>query len=415
MQLHIAMPAMDEMEWLPHTIESVAGQNLKDFKVWICVNQPDSWWKCEDKREICENNARLLEWLSSRNKPDCQVIDRSGKGKGWQDRKGGVGAARKLIMDIISANADPEDVIVSLDADTLLDTGYLAAVRQAFEDNPDAAGYTARYYHKLSGEEKIDRAILRYEIYMRHFLLNLMRIQSPYAFTALGSALATTVKTYRKVGGLTPKKSAEDFYFLMKLAKSGSLIYGDKSCVYPASRVSERVIFGTGQAVLNGYGIMRERYPVFETGLFDDIAETTEGFPQLYDADIELPMSSFLRERLNNDNLWEGLRQNHSSRERFVRACHERVDALRIFQYLRSKHDFFLSDERNLFQSLKTYFADEVEQMASPAVRDLLAENMNSWSIDSASIEELDELRNLLSAIEDSKRVRIKSARFPVV
>jgi cellulose synthase/poly-beta-1,6-N-acetylglucosamine synthase-like glycosyltransferase len=267
MKLHIAIPVIDELEWLPHTLESISGQSFRDFKVWICVNQPESWWEHEDKRRICESNALLLEWLASYNGLECEVIDRSSRGRGWPDGKGGVGMARRVVMDAVAAEADDRDIIVSLDGDTAMDSDYLAEVNQKFIDHPEATGFTARYYHKLTGDEEIDRAILRYEIYMRCYLINLIRIGSPYAFTAMGSAMATSVNSYRKVGGMTPKKSAEDFYFLVKLAKSGPLIYGDNARVYPASRKSERVIFGTGQAVMNGYEIMRERYPVFECGL----------------------------------------------------------------------------------------------------------------------------------------------------
>ncbi len=428
------------MEWLPHTLESLSNQSLKDLKVWICVNQPESWWSSEEKRPVCENNAQLLQWLEQLtvgrvpspdastarwgHQPsnpmagrcraysfDVQVIDRSSKGNGWKDRKGGVGAARRAVMDAIAENSDKQDIIVSLDGDTLLDPDYLAELTQSFADNPDAVGYTARYYHKLTGKPDIDRAMLRYEIYLRYYLINLQRIDSPYAFTAMGSALATTVKSYRRVGGMTPKKSAEDFYFLVKLAKSGRLIYGDNARVYPASRESERVIFGTGQAILNGFDIMRTRYPIFASALFDDIAATTAKFPDLFDRDIELPLSDFLRETLNCEDLWEGLRKNHTTRERFVRACHERVDGLRLFQYLRSNNNSAVRDEENLFRTLNTIFARQCAQLASPAAHDILEIDPASWSLDSAPIVELNELRYLLSAIEDVERVRINAKK----
>lgn len=404
MKLHIAIPVIDESEWLPHTLESISKQSFRNFKVWICVNQPESWWDLEDKHRICENNAQMLEWLSTCADFDCEVIDRSSRGNGWPDRKGGVGMARKVVMDAIAAEADARDIIVSLDADTLMDSEYLAEVKQKFEDYPDAAGFTARYYHQLTGAPEIDRAILRYEIYMRCYLINLIRIGSPYAFTAMGSALATSVKSYRRVGGMSPKKSAEDFYFLVKLAKSGSLIYGDSARVYPASRKSERVVFGTGQAIMNGYEIMRERYPVFECGQFDKIAETTAGFESLYESDAELPLSDFLRESLNCDDLWGGLRQNHSSRERFVRACHERVDGLRLFQYLRTRRNSDLSDEENLFHTLNTVFTGETGSLATSAARAILSKDLGEWSFDSALIDDLNELRDLLSAVEGKMR-----------
>ena len=411
MKVNIAIPVMDEMEWLPHTLESLSNQSLNSFKLWVCVNQPESWWSCAERRGVCESNAQLLKWLSSYTQFDCQVIDRSSKGRGWPDGRGGVGAARRVVMDTISESSEARDIIVSLDSDTLLDPGYLAEVYQCFADNPDAVGYTARYYHKLTGNQYVDRAVLRYEIYLRYYLINLQRVESPYAFTAMGSAFATNVQSYRKVGGMSPKPSAEDFYFLQKLAKQGLLIYGERSSVYPASRISERVIFGTGQAILNGFDVMRERYPIFESSLFDDIAETTANFGRLYEGDIELPLNDFLRKNLNCENLWNGLRRNHTSRERFVRGCPERVDGLRLFQYLRTNHNPAISDEESLFQAFNTVFAGPCEQLMTPAVHDILTQDLNSWSFGSASIDQLNVLRDFLMAIEDIERIRVNLAR----
>jgi hypothetical protein len=52
--------------------------------------------------------------------------------------------------------------------------------------HPTMMGLSNPYYHKLTGEEALDRAMLRYEIYMRHYAINMWRIGSPYSFTALG-------------------------------------------------------------------------------------------------------------------------------------------------------------------------------------------------------------------------------------
>ena len=97
-------------------------------------------------------------------------------------------------------------------------------------------GLAVPYYHKLIGDAT-DRLILRYEIYMRCYLINLLRIQNPYAFTALGSAMAVTVRAYRKAGGLTPVKSGEDFYFLQNLISSHYKIY---SLFFPIRKNSKQ-------------------------------------------------------------------------------------------------------------------------------------------------------------------------------
>ncbi len=88
-----------------------------------------------------------------------------------------------------------------------------------FKHHPDAVALSVPYYHNLTGDEEKDRAILRYEIYMRYYAINLWRIGSPYNFTAVGSAMALPVWAYRAIGGITPHKSGEDFYFIQKLRK----------------------------------------------------------------------------------------------------------------------------------------------------------------------------------------------------
>ena len=116
----------------------------------------------------------------------------------------------------------------------------------------DLLGLAIPYYHKLIGNPVNDRLILRYEIYMRHYLLNMLEIGNPYAFTAIGSAMAAKVSAYRKVGGLAPVKSGEDFYFIQKLKKNGKVGNWCETTAFPSSRFSNRVIFGTGRALIKG-------------------------------------------------------------------------------------------------------------------------------------------------------------------
>ena len=56
-------------------------------------------------------------------------------------------------------------------------------------------------------------------------------------------------------------------------------------------------------------------------------------------------MTSFLRQQLDTDDLWEPLRRNFRTREHFVHACEERVDGLRILQYLKNTPAFHLPDK----------------------------------------------------------------------
>ena len=81
---------------------------------------------------------------------------------------------------------------------------------------------------------------------------------------------------------------------------------------------------------------MGESYPFYSDEGYAAVKATYDLFPALYDGDVETPMSSFLRQQLATDDLWTSLRANFKSRDLFVRACAERVDGLRILQYLKN-------------------------------------------------------------------------------
>ena len=62
--LRIAIPAMDELDYLPVTLAALSKQDsVLPFEVYVCVNQPDIYWSIPEKRSICENNQKLLDIL----------------------------------------------------------------------------------------------------------------------------------------------------------------------------------------------------------------------------------------------------------------------------------------------------------------------------------------------------------------
>jgi glycosyltransferase involved in cell wall biosynthesis len=357
--LHVALPAMNEAAFLPQTMECLQKQEHNNFQVWVCVNQPESWWNDPEKRDICENNRQTLFYLRSLGWKNLHIINNSSPDQGWKGKALGVGLARKVIMDTINKVAQAHDIIVSLDADTLIEPDYLKSVQEVFERFPTAVALSNPYYHPVTGQETLDRAMLRYEIYMRHYALNMWRIDSPYSFTALGSAIALPVSSYRKIGGITAKKSGEDFYLLQKLRKAGWIATFNKSHVFPGTRYSDRVFFGTGPALIKGSTGNWESYPIYNYRLFDHVEETYSLFPKLFEKKMETPMTEFLNQHFGEDDIFEPLRKNHKNPGPFIKACHHKVDGLRVLQYL--KHHQTLetySDEENLLAFLKKFFPD---------------------------------------------------------
>ena len=386
---------MDEMERLPLLIKAIMEQTLQHFRLVVCVNQPDSWWNDPEHLNVCKENQIAIRYLESLDDKRIEIIDKSSPGKGWPPKGHGIGVARKLLMDHISKIANDNDIIISMDADTVFNTKYFASVSENLKLNPAASAIAIPYYHKLTYNNELDRAMLRYEIYMRAFAINMWRIRSPYCFSALGSAIAMPVWAYKAVGGMTPKLSGEDFYFLQKIVKTGRLLHFNGEIVFPAARLSDRVFFGTGPALIKGIEGDWKSYPIYNPQLFDRIAETYKLFGPLFTKDVETPLDDFMTRRFG-ELPWKALRLNFKSKLHFIRACHEKIDGLRILQFLKESQppDEKVSEDAlsELLLLFKTQFP-------------VLISDLNT-NIDFAltSIPELDGIRDILFEIEMSYR-----------
>jgi hypothetical protein len=394
-KIYIALPVMDEAEPLPSCLYCIESQSYTNYHVVICVNQPDEWWDVPEKMSVCESNKRILTQLKIKHPEKYTVIDKSSKGHGWKGNITGVGWARKTIMDHIAKIANIDDIIVSLDADTIFTKNYFRSIIEIFNDAPGIVTLANPYYHELSGSEAEDRAILRYEIYMRNYAINLLLINSPYAFTALGSAIALPVTAYKAIGGLTPKLSGEDFYFLQKLRKYGSIRIHNTEKVLPAARFSDRVLFGTGPAMIKGSAGDWTSYPVYHHSLFNDIRKTYDLFKTLYSNDVQTPLTIFLSKQFKTEDIWQPIRNNHNDAEHFIRACHEKLDGLRILQYLKTeqlKHT--QTDERNLYDNIIGVFKN-IKNFDNVLLVKYL-------SFKTCRIDLLDEIRNYLAKVEES-------------
>lgn len=371
-QLYIALPVMDEPDSLPVFLDCLESQSYNNYQLVVCVNQPDHWWHIPEKLPVCRNNALCLKFLNEWQNSRCVIIDHSSDGKGWKGKKHGVGYARKTVMDYISHIAKPEDIIVSLDADTTFSADYLKSLAENFTKNPDYVAVAIPYYHHLTGDENADRAILRYEIYMRHYFLNLAIIGSPYTFSALGSAMAVPVWAYRAVKGMAPRFSGEDFYFLQKLRKFGKIGLWNEETVYPAARFSDRVFFGTGPAMIKGATGDWSSYPVYPQSLFEEIHGIYGQIDQLFHHPKPSRILRFLAEVFNENDPLQPLRENHPNPAKFARAFHEKFDGLRILQFLKTHHQQSdQGDTDNLADFMEKYFPLEIEYFTELKARKL--------------------------------------------
>ena len=389
--IRVSIPAMDELDYLPVTLDALSQQNTNTpFEVYICVNQPDNYWTDATKSTICEHNRLLLEYLQNYHFLTLHILDYSSPGKGWTGKKTGVGFARKVLFEQILSVSEPDDLIVSLDADTYVKPDYLESVASVFKKNKSLNALAVPYYHRLDPQDEIcNRTMLRYELYMRNYAINLLKIKSPYGFTALGSAIVMRASALRKIGNITPLQSGEDFYLVQKFCKMGGLSLFNTECVYPASRFSDRVPFGTGPAMIQGAKGIWDSYPIYHHTFFNPIEDAYTHLQDIFDNNFKITDNDFLA-FLQKDNqkqdIWQDIRQNVSDYPHFVKAFHQKADGLRLLQYVRTKHrQQPIKEEVALYQNLQKWIPNQCPSWFSPP-----------QPLKQYSIQQLNSIRNAL-------------------
>ena len=249
----IVIPAYAEAEHLPATLAGIA-QNppemLFDTLVLTVINNPP-----DGEAEKINDNQKLLSYLRAdsygfQKKMNLFLIDASSKGLELSSG-GGVGSARKLGMDTVLRYLDMKEkpLIFCLDADTLVSPDYIEAALKSFISDENVPGGVFSFEHQPGASDAENAAIIDYELFMRYYVAGLEFAASPYAYHALGSAMVCTAEAYIKAGGMREKNGGEDFYFLQALRKTGPLIQISGARVFPSSRPSDRVSFGTGPKI----------------------------------------------------------------------------------------------------------------------------------------------------------------------
>ncbi len=166
------------------------------------------------------------------------------------DPKGGVGWARKLVMDEAARRLDQEGILVCLDGDCTVSGNYLQVLYDYFIGQTSCDAASIHFEHKLDlPDKRVKEAIAQYELHLRYLVAALRWAGHPFAFHTIGSSMAVRRKAYLLQGGMNTRQAGEDFYFLQKFIEIESLHEIKDTTVYPSSRISGRVPFGTGRAM----------------------------------------------------------------------------------------------------------------------------------------------------------------------
>lgn len=339
----IIIPALDERQSLPQTLASLArnpAECLNHTLILIVINN-----RCAVAADQLQDNQETLVWLRSQPYPQLNLawIDASSSGFEMPSKEG-VGLARKIGFDLALAHLDwpGEPLLISLDADTLVDANYLSAIQCHFRDS-DKGGATVPFRHQAGDTPEQEAAIRRYELYLRSYLFGLQQAASPYAYHTIGSAFACRAKAYIGAGGMNRRHAAEDFYFLQQLAKTCGVELLSGTVVQPSPRSSDRVPFGTGKAV---QGQVEEGRMLFQ---FSSVAafSVLRDWLRLVDDCVDFPADDLLQRaghispllrgfllELKFAAVWQKLQANHADRQRRLTAFHGWFDGLRTRQLL---------------------------------------------------------------------------------
>lgn len=214
----------------------------------------------------------------------------------------GVGLARKIAMDEASRRFNSiekaDGIIVSFDADAIVDENYFIEIEKAFKDKKAIAG--AIYFeHPIDGDEFDNftySKIIQYELYLRYYYQALKFIGLPNIIHTVGSSFAVRAETYCKLGGMNRKKAGEDFYFLQKVVGVGKVAEINTTKVIPSPRPSDRVPFGTGAAIMKWNDENELNYETYNLQSFLEIKkliESAEFFFRIENEKYDTILNSF--------------------------------------------------------------------------------------------------------------------------
>jgi hypothetical protein len=248
-EMVVCIPVLAEAELLS-TLESLKACEKPDIQVEVLLlfNKNDKL--SMEQVEIHDQSWRdCIQWINQQNATGLQFkpvyVDI------MPDPSGGVGWARKLVLDEAARRLKQDGIMLCLDADCTVEENYLKVIYQYFKEHASCKAASIYFEHRLDKieESEVREAIAQYELHLRYLVHAMRWTGHPFAFQTVGSSMAVRRGAYLEHGGMNTRQAGEDFYFLQKFIEVGALHEIHGTCVYPSARISGRVPFGTGRAM----------------------------------------------------------------------------------------------------------------------------------------------------------------------
>jgi len=368
----IIIPASNEYPGIFNTLDSLAQsikKNSKQFTVVIVINNS------KDASKSIQQNNKILYQVNDSKKANetffySSIYPFKIKVFYLSDsiKKKGVGYARRYGMDW--AIASGAKILACMDADTLVSKNYATELIQFKKNSEDKSVFAlTQFEHQKVDSDlntvKLQQSIDAYQSYIKQHSLFLRQTGTPYWPYALGPTIVCTAKAYAEVGGMPMRSAGEDFYFVQSLVKlsiqqtsSVSAMHASfnqptilQCTVYPASRLSERVPFGTGPvllSVLSGKSIPK----VYTSRVYNSIklliTQIHENISYIKNGDLNKVLSilptevaRFL-EKENFLEVWKKIaKENEKCPQRLETAFHIWFDGLKIIRLIHYLEDMY--------------------------------------------------------------------------
>jgi glycosyltransferase involved in cell wall biosynthesis len=349
----IVIPCYNEPALL-QTLESVKKCSLPQTQVEVIVLINHSEAAPEEIKRANQITKNLADkWIDESKTEGIQffAIGPVELRKKWA----GVGLARKTGLDeaLLRFNRFNKTggIVVSLDADSLVEHNYLIEIEKHFTENPKNVGATIKVEHQKNGlSEKQKQGIELYEKYLRYYKEALQFTNFPNSIYTIGSAFAVTAESYVKCGGMSRRQAGEDFYFLQNLVQLGTVGEINTTRVFPSARLSDRVPFGTGAAIQKWMEGTEDLTKTYNFQAFIDLKIFFDTNELLFKTDEESylkiisGMPESIRHFLVKYNFWnelDDLNKNCSTLKSFKIRFFHKFNAFKVLKFMNFAHENF--------------------------------------------------------------------------
>jgi len=363
----IVIPSFNEPNII-NTLNSINNCDKPNYAVEVIVVINSSENSNEQiKQQNIKTKKEVISWAKANNNDKIKYryifLDKI------PNKKAGVGYARKTGMDEavrrFSAINNYNGIITNFDADSLVKKNYLVEIEKLFFKKPKTNACSIYFEHPLTGnehDELVYEKIIEYELYLRYYSLSLKYLGFPYYYHTVGSSFAVKAETYCKQGGMNTKKAGEDFYFLHKIMPLGNYEYLKSTSVYPSSRPSNRVPFGTGAMMTTLINEPEKPFLTYNFDVFRNLKLFFDIIDEFYrieslnfdDFDIDKSVKQFLKENKFEKSIIE-INSNTSNIKTFRKRFFAWFDAFKILKYLNFSHQNFIEKEL-INNAIKKYF-----------------------------------------------------------